>query len=106
VKVFIDECIDWRLSRSFGEIAVRTSRQMGWSGLKNGKLLREAAAQFDVFVTADQSIEFQNDISAISIAVVVLVRRTNRLSDLVPLVPKVIEKLPKLTAGTVTYIGR
>lgn len=106
MKVFIDECIDWRLSRSFGEIEVRTARQMGWSGLKNGKLLREAAAQFDVFLTVDQNIEFQNNIWTITIAVVVLVRRTNLLSALVPLVPEFIEKLPRLTAGTVTYIGR
>ncbi len=104
MKIFIDECIDWRLSRSFGEIEVRTARQMGWSELKNGRLLREAAKQFDVFVTVDKSIEFQNNFSHIPIAVVVLVAPSNMLSALIPLVPKVIERLPTLVAGTVTRV--
>jgi predicted nuclease of predicted toxin-antitoxin system len=104
VKVFIDECIDWRLTRSFGEIEVRTARQMGWSELKNGRLLREAAKQFDVFVTVDQSIDFQNNLAQIPIAVVILVARNNVRKTLVPLVPRVIEMLPELVAGTATRV--
>ena len=105
MKVFIDECIDWRITRSFGEIEVRTARQMGWSELKNGMLLREAAKQFDVFVTVDRSIEFQNNLSKIPIAVVVLIASSNLLGTLVPLIPNVIAKLPGLVAGTVTHVG-
>ncbi len=104
MKIFVDECIDWRLTRSFGEIEVRTARQMGWTGLKNGTLLREAAKHFDIFVTVDQNIEFQNNLAQIPIAVVVLVARNNLLSSLIPLVPRVIEKLPALVAGTATFV--
>jgi predicted nuclease of predicted toxin-antitoxin system len=105
VRIFIDECIDWRLTRCFGEIETKTARQMGWSELKNGKLLREAAKQFDVFVTVDRSIEFQNNLSQIPIAVVILVAQSNLLQSLAALVPKVIEKIPDLAVGTVTRIN-
>ena len=104
MKVFIDECIDWRLTRSFGEIEVHTARQMGWSELKNGRLLREAAKQFEVFVTVDQSIDFQNNLAQIPIAVIILVTRNNMLKTLIPLVPRVIEKLPTLITGTAIRI--
>jgi hypothetical protein len=52
-RIFVDECVDWRIARSLGQYEVKTARQMGWSELKNGVLLREAAAQFDVFLSTD-----------------------------------------------------
>jgi hypothetical protein len=53
VKVLLDECVDWRLARDIIGHDVRTARQMGWTGFKNGELPALAAAQFDVFVTVD-----------------------------------------------------
>lgn len=59
MKVLLDECIDWRLSRDLTGHDVKTARQMGWSSIKNGELLVLAAAQFDVFVTVDRNHSFQ-----------------------------------------------
>ena len=64
---------------------------MGWTGLSNGALLRRAAAEFDAVVTADQNIEFQQNLSALPIAVVVLVASSNRLESLEPLIPQVLQ---------------
>ncbi len=57
MKVFVDECVDWRLSRDIVGHEVRTARQMGWSTIKNGELLALAAREFDVFVTVDRDVD-------------------------------------------------
>jgi hypothetical protein len=79
VKVLVDECVDWRLSRDIVGHEVKTARQMGWSTIRNGELLGLAAKEFDVFVTVDRNLSFQQNLPAFAIAVIVLRARTNRL---------------------------
>ena len=106
MKVFLDECIDWRLARSITGHETKTARQMGWSTIKNGELLALAANEFDVFVTVDRNLSFQQNLPAFAIAVVVLRGRSNRLADLQPLVPKLLTQIPNAKSGTVTFVGR
>ena len=72
MRVFLDECIDWRLSRDIIGHDVKTARQMGWTAIKNGELLALASGQFDVFVTVDRNLAFQQNVVALPIAVLVL----------------------------------
>ena len=72
MKVLLDECVDWRLARHVVGHDIRTARQMGWTAIKNGELLTLAAEQFDVFVTVDRNLSFQQNLGALSIAVIVL----------------------------------
>lgn len=73
MKVLLDECIDWRLGRDITGHEVMTARQMGWSTIKNGALLRLATeAGFDAFVTVDRNLSFQQNVPALRLAVVVL----------------------------------
>ncbi len=104
MKVFLDECIDWRLLRHIPDHEVKTARQMGWASIKNGELLALVAAEFEVFVTVDRNLSFQQNVPAQPLAVVVLRARTNRLSDLVPLVPEFLARIASLMPGTVTFI--
>jgi hypothetical protein len=78
---------------------------MGWSTIRNGELLASAAREFDVFVTVDRNLSFQQNLPAFSIAVVVLRAKTNRLSDLRPLVPDSLAAIPTAKRGAVTYVG-
>jgi hypothetical protein len=87
VKVLLDECVDWRLARDIIGHEVKTARQMGWITVKNGELLSSAADAFDVFVTVDRNLQFQQNPETLPIAVIVLRARTNRLADLRPLGP-------------------
>ena len=87
MRLLLDECVDWRLGRELAPHEVKTARQMGWTTLKNGELLALASAQFDVFVTVDRNLSFQQDVVSFSIVVLVLQARTNRLADLRPLLP-------------------
>jgi hypothetical protein len=106
VKVLLDECIDWRLGRELASHEVKTTRQMGWTTLKNGELLALASSQFDVFVTVDRNLFFQQDIVSFSVAIVVLQARTNRLADLRPLVPNLLSAIEATPPGTVKFIGQ
>jgi hypothetical protein len=103
--VLLDECVDWRLGRDLISHEVRTARQMGWTTLKNGELLALAAAQFDVFVTVDRNLSFQQDIVSLPIAVVVLQARTNRLADLKPLLPSLLFAIDATPPGTAKFIS-
>ena len=105
MRVILDECIDWRLSRDIVGHEVKTARQMGWSTISNGELLALAAEEFDVFVTIDQNLSFQQHPPSFSIAVIVLQARSNRLQALRPLVPQLLAAIPNAPPGTVTYVG-
>jgi hypothetical protein len=105
MRVLLDECVDWRLSRAIVGHEVRTARQMGWSAIKNGDLLALAEQQFDAFVTVDRNLSFQQHLPAFKIAVIVLRVRSNRLSALLPLVPALLATLATARTGEVTYVG-
>jgi hypothetical protein len=89
VRILLDESLPRPLSRLLVEHDVSTVAQQGWASLSNGALLRQAAETFDVMLTADQNIEFQQNLSTLTLAVVVLVADSNRLESLEPLVPAV-----------------
>jgi|SRR5262249_46996464 hypothetical protein len=59
MKVLLDECLDWRLSRDLVGHRVKTARQMGWATLDNGERLALASEDFDVFVTVDRNLSFR-----------------------------------------------
>lgn len=105
MNIFLDECIDWRLSREIISHDVKTARQMGWTTIKNGELLVLAAEHFDVFVTVDRNLAFQQSIVALQIAVIVLRAKSNRLGDLKPLVPDLLAALGAAKPGRVMLVG-
>ena len=104
MRIVLDECVDRRLARDLIGHDVRTARDMGWTTIVNGRLLALAAEQFDVFVTVDRNLSFQQNLIAFSIAVVVLRAKTNRLADLRPLVPKLLETVAIARSGTATIV--
>jgi hypothetical protein len=105
VRVFLDECVDWRLARDIGGHDVKTARQMGWATIDNGELLALASREFDVFVTVDRNLPFQQNLISFTIAVVVLQANTNRLADMRPLLPSLRAAIESARPGTVNYIG-
>lgn len=100
MRVLLDECVDWRLLRELPNHDVRTVRQVGWEYLKNGALLSRAATQFDVFVTVDQNLPYQQNAIRFDIAVVVLRAGTTRLPDLLKLIPALNTLLSAPEKGT------
>jgi hypothetical protein len=105
LKVLLDECVDSRLTASLGTFDVRTVADQGWVGISNGQLLSLAAAEFDVFVTVDRNLPFQQHLPKFDIAVILLRAKTNRISDLAALVPELVSLIPNAKTGVVTSIG-
>ena len=96
MRVLLDEQIPRHLARELSGHNVRTVQQEGWAGLKNGELLRRAAdAGFEVFVTADRNLQFQQNLSRTRLGVVLLVAPSNALEDLLPLVPRLLDAIPR-----------
>jgi hypothetical protein len=105
VRVLLDECVDWRLARDIVGHDVKTARQMGWTAIKNGALLSLASEHFDVFVTVDRNLSFQQNLDIFAIAVVVLQARTNRLADLRILVPNLLAAIESAAPGVPKFIA-
>jgi len=105
LKVLIDECVDSRLAPHLGALHVRTVAERGWGGITNGKLLALAAAEFDVFITVDRNLSFQQHLPKFDIAVLLMIAKTNRVNDLVELVPDLLAILPRAAKGAVTRVG-
>lgn len=105
MRVLLDECIDWRVLRHITGHEVKTARQMGWSTVKNGELLVLASASFDVFVTVDRNLSFQQNLANLPIAVLVLRAKSNRLADLIPLVPRLLAALTSIEPNSLTVVG-
>jgi hypothetical protein len=105
MRVLLDESLPRPLGRLLTGHDVRTVAQAGWTSFENGKLLRVAATRFDVLVTADQNLEFQQNPTTLPTAVIVLVADSNRLESLEPLVPKLVETLGTLQPKTIVRVG-
>ncbi len=105
MKLLFDECIDRRFTREFVGYEVKTVPQMGWAGVKNGELLALAEAEFDVFITVDRNLSFQQNLPQFNIAVIVLQASSNRLADLKPLAPEVLAVLATAVKGQATVVS-
>ncbi len=104
--MLLDECVDRRLAESISGHDVKTVPEVGWAGIKNGELLSRAQQAFDARVTVDRNLPFQQDLSRLSLAVVVLRARSNRLTDLQALIPQLLMALPNAKRGEVTWVER
>ena len=77
---------------------------MGWAGISNGELLALAEPQFDVFMTADQNLQYQQNLDSTRLSIIVLATRSNRFEDLVQLIPKALEALNIIQPGNVVRV--
>ena len=105
MRLLLDESVPRRLRRALPNHEVKTVVEMGWGGIKNGNLLALAAADFDAFITVDKNLPYQQDLSDLALAVVVLDAHSNELLALLPLVPLLEQTLTTLTPRTYVKIG-
>jgi|SRR5882762_9058245 len=105
MRILIDECIDERFRNSLPGHDCQTARYAGLAGLKNGDLLDAAEkAKFDVFLTVDQGIEYQQNLSARKLAIIIFQAKSNRLKDLLPLVPACLARIESIQPGQIVSI--
>jgi len=104
VNVLLDHCLDWRLSRSLPGHTVNAVGKLGWGRLKDGSLLAKAQARFEVFVTSDKKLPYQQNLRKFTLAVAILDVPSNRIEDCLPKMPTLLKKLPYLAKGKATVI--
>lgn len=105
MRVLLDENLDWRLVRYFdAEFQVTTVSRQGWKGKRNSELLRQSEATFDVLVTLDKGIEFQQNVSKYDFGVIQISARSSRLEDIHPAMLRVNQVLREVQPGQVIHV--
>lgn len=106
MKVLLDECLDVRLRHHLPGHDAYTVVYMGWTGIKNGRLLALAAGDgFDAMVTSDAGIEHSQDLAALPLSIVILDVPSNDLDDALPLVPNLLAALRTMAPRTLIHVG-
>ena len=105
MRILLDENLNWRLERALPGHVVASVQRNGMAGLKNGDLLVRASAEFDVFITMDGNITFQQNYVKLPLRIVALRSASNRLADTEPLMPQLLMLLPSLQPGTFTVVA-
>lgn len=106
MHILLDESIPQDLRHEFVDHEVKTVGYMGWLGVKNGQLLRLAAQRFDVFITLDQNLEYQQNLTVLPLAVVVVMAKNNRIETLKPLVPDILSCLIDIAPKSLVQIPK
>ena len=104
MKLLLDECVPKRLKNDFPGHEIRTVVDVGLRGLKNGELLRAAGEQFDVLITVDRRMQFQQNLLQFNIAVVVLIAKPCRYAQLKLVTSKALDCLNTIKAGEIVII--
>ena len=105
MRILLDECLPRQLKQDLLGHSVATVTEMGWSGIKNGALLDLAEPHFDVFMTVDRGMPYQQNIGKRHIALVLLKAKSNSIESLQPLAPKIENALLEVAAGEVIRVG-
>jgi len=105
MRLLLDESLPWRLARLLEGHQVSSLQRAGWAGLKNSELLKLASTSYDAFVTADQNLQYQQNLSALPLTVFVLAAQSTALVDLAPLVPELLVRLQSHSARSVVWIA-
>lgn len=105
MRVLLDECVPRALRNDIPGHEVKTVAEAGWAGVKNGELLGLAASRFDLLITVDRNLEYQQNFEGVSLAVIVVHAPSNDVAVLRPLMPAVLAAIPLAKAGVVTHVG-
>ena len=105
MRVLLDSCVPRKLAHEISAQEVRTAPQLGWGDLDDGPLLTAMSGGFAAFITVDKSLRHQQNLSSRSFGVIILRAKTNRLLDLLPLVPELRAVLDEIRPGEVREIG-
>ena len=105
MRILLDESVPGRLGALLiGHDSVTVQRR-GWSSIKNGKLLALAAGEFDVVLTADKGMEYQQNLATLPVAILIVLARSNRMEEMAPAIPSILAALEELQPRTLRKIA-
>jgi len=106
VRVLLDENLPHDLIDALVGHSVSTVQGLGWNGTQNGALLKRASGLIDAFVTIDGNLQYQQNVSILPFGIIVVGAPSNRMQDLMPLIPETRAALGRVRPGTVEHVGR
>jgi hypothetical protein len=104
MRALLDECVPRALRKELIGHHVMTVAEVGWAGVKNGELLQLAATQFDLLLTVDRNLEYQQSFAGLALAVIVVHAPSNDVAVLRPLMAAVLAAVSDIKPGKVTHI--
>lgn len=104
--IYLDNCVPRPLKREFIGYKVNHARDLNWGKLLDDELLVAVAKDFDVMITTDQNMRHQQNLELYDVAIIVLCGRTNRIEDLIPLIPTALNKLQSISSGELIEVHR
>jgi hypothetical protein len=105
MRLLLDEQFPFDFVAAVTGAEVLHVHTLGWTGIKNGELLRRAHGVCDVFVTLDRSLPHQQNIKILPFGVVVVRAVSNRMPDLLPYVTTILEAAGQVKPGAVETVG-
>ncbi len=105
MKVLLDECVPRRLKAEFSGVELSTVPEAGWAGKKNGELLSLAEVSFDVFITVDQNLQYQQKLTKFKIAVILLSPPDSKFQTIKRFLPQIKEALKKIEEKRFIHIS-
>ncbi|HEX9930380.1 MAG TPA: DUF5615 family PIN-like protein [Pyrinomonadaceae bacterium] len=105
MKVLLDECVTHYLKRDFVGHDVFTVEEAGFKGLKNGQLLQAASGKYDVLITVDRNLQYQQNLKNIGVAVIILKAQRSTYPMLKPLMPQVLLLLGRTKEGEIVTVS-
>lgn len=104
MRVLLDECVHAKLASRLRSHDVKTVQEAGWRGTKNGELLKRAAEFYDVFITSDKNIQYQNHPDSLPLPVLMIATRGTMWSDIEPILPRLITLLESPLSNTFHFV--
>jgi hypothetical protein len=104
MRVLLDECVNPRVRSAFPGHHVKTVLEIGWGGVKNGKLMALAQGMFEVFVTLDRNIEYQQNFSTLTFGIIVVRAADNKIGSYRPLFPQLLRVAEAIAPGEVIHV--
>jgi len=107
MRILIDECLPAGLKESIRALGYETEtvRGAGYGAKKNGELLSLMEGRWDVLLTNDRNIQYEQNMSGRDVAILILCAKTNRISDLLPLMPACAKALLSISPGRIVEVG-
>jgi predicted nuclease of predicted toxin-antitoxin system len=104
VKLLLDECVTRHLKREFANHEVHTVEEAGFKGFENGHLLRAASGSYDVLITVDRNLPYQQNLTDLEISILILSAQRNSYVRLKPLMPQALKALESIKPREIILI--
>jgi hypothetical protein len=105
MRVLLDECVNLRVRAAFQDHHVKTVLEMGWGGITNGRLMALAQNLFEVFVTLDRNLEYQQNLKVLKLGVIVVKAPDNKIGSYRPILPELLRAAEIIGPGEVIHIS-